>query len=73
MNVVPCYRNLQPYASLRPPPIFRFPDIKRVTDQYQAVGLPGCCGSIDCTHVGVDKMPLGLKDDRFDDDKYWSH
>ena len=36
-------------------------DLKRVTDQYQAVGLPGCCGSIDCTHCGVDKMPVGLK------------
>jgi hypothetical protein len=36
-------------------------DIKRVTDQYQACGLPGCIGSIDCTHVGVDKMPIGIK------------
>ena len=36
-------------------------DIKRITDQYQRCGLPGCCGSIDCTHVGVDKMPIGIK------------
>jgi hypothetical protein len=36
-------------------------EIARITDQYAKVGLPGCVGSIDCTHVGVDRMPAGLK------------
>jgi hypothetical protein len=36
-------------------------EIARITDQYAKVVLPGCVGSIDCTHVGVDRMPAGLK------------
>jgi Plant transposon protein len=28
-----------------------------VVDEYAAMGLPGCVGSVDCVHVGWDKCP----------------
>ena len=35
--------------------------IERVRQQFAVLGFPGVVGSADCTHIGVDKMPIGLK------------
>ena len=29
-----------------------------VTDEYKAMGLPGCVGSVDCVHIGWDQCPV---------------
>jgi len=31
--------------------------LKRIMDEYAALGLPGCVGSMDCTHLHWDKCP----------------
>ena len=35
-------------------------EIERVRLQFEALGFPGAVGSGDCTHIGVDKMPIGM-------------
>ena len=35
--------------------------IERVRMQFANLGFPAAVGSADCTHVGVDKMPIGMK------------
>ena len=34
-------------------------ELKRVNNSYNAVGLPGCCGSIDVVHVKWSNCPAG--------------
>jgi hypothetical protein len=35
--------------------------LKFVTDEYKAMGLPGCVGSVDCDHVGWDQCLVQCK------------
>ncbi|KAI2511223.1 Plant transposon protein [Fragilaria crotonensis] len=32
--------------------------LKFVVDEYKAMGLPGCVGSVDCVHIGWDMCPV---------------
>jgi hypothetical protein len=32
--------------------------LKFVVDEYKAMGLPGCVGSVDCVHIGWDLCPV---------------
>jgi hypothetical protein len=32
--------------------------LKFVVDEYKAMGLPGCVGSVDCAHIGWDLCPV---------------
>ena len=32
--------------------------LKFVVDEYKAIGLPGCIGSVDCVHIGWDLCPV---------------
>lgn len=34
---------------------------QKVTEEYEARGLPGCIGSVDCVHIGWDRCPTQYK------------
>jgi len=36
-------------------------ELRRITDDYQRVGFPGCVGSIDVVHVSWDRCPAELR------------
>lgn len=38
-------------------------EIKDVTDVYEKLGMPGCIGSMDCTHFHWEKCPVWLYND----------
>ena len=34
-------------------------ELRHVVGLYERIGLPGCCGSVDCVHLVWDKFPAG--------------
>jgi hypothetical protein len=36
-------------------------ELKFVVGEYEALGLPGCIGSVDCVHIGWDNCPVQMK------------
>jgi hypothetical protein len=54
-----CYARVQFPISCAPPQVG--PDLDRVLQSYADLGLSGCCGSTDCTHVHWDRCPAGLR------------
>lgn len=35
-------------------------ELRDVIKSYEDIGLPGCCGSTDCTHILWDRCPAGM-------------
>ena len=36
-------------------------ELNFVVGEYEALGLPGCIGSVDCVHIGWDNCPIQMK------------